>query len=242
MVLRSVRFLLLPAVLAAGVWMSGPATALTPVRDTAWSKIHRQAAAEFQVFLTRHGQVEADWLPSQPGVHMLLNLDEPLPGDTLVQRGDGFLRANEGMLGVPASQLQYQRTSSTKQRETLRYSQMVRLGDKTLPVLDGEVTLTFDKSNGHLLRLVNATQPVLNLTAGALSREDAVAKASQAAAGATFGRGSAAAAEEAVIAGVNGARHVWIVHVPGASLRDLRTFAVDAQSGVATRMPNRVMD
>jgi hypothetical protein len=32
------------------------------------------------------------------------------------------------------------------------------------------------------------------------------------------------------------------VHVPGASLRDLRTFAVDAQTGVATRMPNRVMD
>jgi len=32
------------------------------------------------------------------------------------------------------------------------------------------------------------------------------------------------------------------VHVPGASLQDLRTLAVDAVTGDVTRLPNRVLD
>jgi hypothetical protein len=109
-------------------------------------------------------------------------------------------------------------------------------------VLDGELTLTVDNTTGHLLRVVNSARPALDLVPGTLTRQDAVAKAAEASAGATFARGNASAAEEAVIANRTGARHVWIVHIPGASLRDLRTLAVDARTGAVARMPNRVLD
>ncbi len=216
----------------------GPQTALAGPTDA----IHARALEAFHALQQRQPQVEADWKAGQPGIHMLLGLDEPLLGATPALRAEGFLHANEALLGVPARAFRAVDPSISRQRTVLKFQQIVRIGDKDVRVLDAEVTLTFDNSNGHLLRVVSGAVPVGNLPRGVLTRDDAVAKATQAVAGATFGRGSAATAEEAAIVGRMGARHVWIVHVPGASPRDLRTLAVDAKTGEVTRMPNRVLD
>jgi hypothetical protein len=232
------RLLATPALFLTLLALPSPAFA----QPGTWSALHQRALQAFEALHQRVPAAEADWQANQPGIHMLLGLDEPLPGKTQELQCQGFLRANEALLGVPAADLRALPVRTTRQRTVQRFQQMAQLGGVALPVLDGELTLTFDNANGHLLRVVNATMPVLNLVRGAIRREEAVAKASFAAAGATFARGSAAAAEEAVIPGANGARHVWIVHVPGPTLRDLLTIAVDARTGEATRMPNRVLD
>lgn len=206
------------------------------------AQIHDRAVRAFQALQLRQPQVEADWRTGQPGIHMLLGLDEPLVGDTPAKRAEGFLWANEALLGVPAAQFRALEPSLSRQRTVLRYQQMTRVAGQDVRVLDGEVTLTFDNGNGHLLRVVSAAMPVIQLARSVLTREEAVAKATETAAGATFARGSAATAEAAVIADRTRAHAVWIVHVPGASLKELRTFAVDALTGEVTRMPDRVMD
>lgn len=235
----------LPVLLSAPLvllLLAAPVLATPPAHASVYDAIHQRALQAFDALHKRIPAAQADWQARQPGVHMVLGLDEPLPGATRDQQCQAFLRENEVLLGVPASSLRALRARTSNQREVYRFQQVVVLDGQELPVLDGQVTLTFDTANGHLLRLVSAVEPVQNLVRGAITREEAVAKASYAAAGVTFARGSTAATEEGVIAGPNGARHVWIVHVPGRSLRDLLTIAVDAQTGEATRMPNRVMD
>ena len=238
---RFLRLMFAPSLLLAVT--AAPMAALAGSASVSpYAAIHQRAQQAFRALQARTPQAEAEWQSNQPGIHMLLGLDEPLLGATPALRGDGFLRANEALIGVPAAQLRAIEPSVSRQRTVLRYQQMARVGDKELRVLDGEVTLTFDNANGHLLRVVSAAMPALHIVPGALTREEAVVKAQAASAGSTFGRGNAQSAEEAVIARAQGARHVWIVHVPGASLKDLRTLAVDAQTGAVTRMPNRVMD
>ncbi len=204
--------------------------------------IHQRALQAFHALHARSPHAEAEWQARQPGIHMLLGLDEPLLGDTTAQRGERFLRANEALLGVSAGQLRPLAPTVSNQRTVLRYQQIARMGGQELRVLDAEVTLTFDNANGHLLRVLSEAVPVQQLAAGVVTREQAAAKASQSAAGATFARALPAAAEQAVIVGHRGARLVWVVHVPGASLQDLRTLAVDAVTGDVTRLPNRVLD
>ncbi len=231
---RLSRLLLAPSLLLALPAVAAP---LAPN-----AAVHQRALAAFRTLHARAPHAEADWAANQPGIHMLLNLDQPLLGDTVAQQGERFLRANEALLGVSAGVLHAGLPTVSKQRTVLRYQQMARVAGRDLRVLDGEVTLTLDNANGHLLRVVSAATPVGTVAAGTLTREAAVAKASEAVAGATFGRAQPATAEEAVLAGHDGARHVWIVHVPGASPKDLRTLAVDAVTGQVHQLPNRVID
>ncbi len=227
---------------SAALLTTVPALAAGHAHDNGYTALHARAVQAGQAFRARIPQADLEWQHDQAGVHMILDLDLPLAGEALAQRGEGFLRANEALIGVPAAQLRLVRTTPTKQRTVLRYQQVATVAGRDLHVLDGELTLTFDNANGHLLRLVNSAKPVLNLVAGTLTREAAVAKAAQALAGATFARGLADAATEAVIAPRSGARHVWVVHVPGATLKDLHSLAVDAETGAVTRLPNRIHD
>ena len=243
-----VRLLCGPALLFSLLAAPFSALAADARPTSAFAAVHQRALQAFQLLHKRLPTAEADWQTKQPGIHMLLGLDETLPGETPARRAQIYLHANEALLGVPESELRALAPRVSRQRTVLRFQQVATLGQTELPVLDAQVTLTFDNANGQLLRVVSALMPVEHLVRGVITREDAVAKASYAAAGATFARGSAAAAEEAVLAGREGsaaseaARHVWIVHVPGRSPRDLITLAVDAQTGAVTRMPNRVMD
>lgn len=221
--------------------MSLPSLALAADPHAAAHARARQAVA---AIAAHNPHAEAEWRPGQPGVQLLLDLDLAVPGETMDQRAEAFLRQNEALIAIPFAALRPLPGTATRQRAVVRYQQLAQVAGDWLPVLGREVTLTFDVATGHLLRLVSDAMPTPQLARGKWTRAEAVAKALESAPAGPRPEPRAAepAVEEVVIATAHGAHPVWIVHVAGKSLRDLRTLAVDARSGRVSRLPNRVLD
>ena len=84
--------------------------------------------------------------------------------------------------------------------------------------------------------------PATSFVPGTLTEGQALQAAAVAVHGAGAARPAHASTQEAVVIVGQQARRVWIVHVPGRSLTDLRTVQVDAQTGVASSLPKRILD
>lgn len=204
--------------------------------------VHQRALSAATQFQKRHPQAEVEWKAGQPGVAMVLGLDDAVAGATMQEKAVTFLSQSADLLGIPASDLRPTDHTQTKYRHVQRFQQTARIDGRVLPVYNREVTVTFDATNGHVLRLVSDAAPIVQQVVGALNQEQALQAAMTAVHGPQATRPAQPAASEAMVIVGQQARRVWIVHVPGHSLTDLRTFAVDAETGKLAALPRRVLD
>jgi hypothetical protein len=221
-----------------------PALAAGPARTVHMTHARQRAQAEFHTLQARAPTAEAEWRAGQPGVHMLLGLDEVVPGVTAEQRAEQFLRTHEALIGVALSELRPLDSSTMRKRQVVRYQQIAHLaaGQAPVNVYNSEVTVTFDSENGHLLRIVSDAMPTAGVKRGKVTREEAIAAAQLAVYGANGGRAEHPVVDDAVVASGLMPVHVWIVHLPGKTLADLHSVMVDATTGRVARLPSRVLN